>query len=526
MEHEGALTRITDAMVRLFSPRAQARRMHFRRMESSEEYRNGVFALMGARGYRAAADGKTKTTWLGGDGSADAEILGNLPALRAKSRELNRDDSVGSGITETFVNNVVGTGLRPQARTGDMDKDQRIESVWTERAASLSLSDGLTYPETQRMVFRKWFEDGDAIRKNVKRRPMDPIWFETIEAERLATPTKRSMPLVKAGENEIRDGVERDAAGVPVAYWIMKHHPGEIFTPDNLEREKFVRVLASEVRHLKTTERPGQTRGVPAFHAILQDVRDLDLLLLASLKRVQIAACLAVILESPEDTQDVFDVTAQKYGLQLDQKLEPGMMFKTYPGEQAKTLIPNFPTPELAPFIIVLARRIGAALGVCWQMVLKDFSDSTYSSARTDLLESRITFLVRRSVLVEKILTPEWVAVMQDARLRGDTRLRGVTDDDIRKVQWIAPGWKWVDPQKEALATKVSLQLGITTQRDVCAANGEDWEEVMRQRLVEEKREDEIRQELGLRPRVQPQPVKDKDLIEPDDPKPQKVAKK
>ena len=75
---------------------------------------------------------------------------------------------------------------------------------------------------------------------------------------------------------------------------------------------EFYRVEAERVYHLHQIERPGQSRGVPLLHAVLQDLHDLDLLLLASLKRVQIAACLSVFVTSPQAMEDLLDVTAEK----------------------------------------------------------------------------------------------------------------------------------------------------------------------------------------------------------------------
>jgi hypothetical protein len=144
----------------------------------------------------------------------------------------------------------------------------------------------------------------------------------------------------------------------------------------------------------------------------------------------------------------------------------------------------------------MLCRRIGAALGVSWQIVLKDFSASTYSSARTDLLEARQTYVYFQKWFIEKYLDWQWFAVMEDARLNGE--LPGITPEEIEMVTWIPNGWRWVDPEKEAKGVQIELEIGITSLRDVCASQGKDWEEVMRQRLVEEKREKELRKEMGL----------------------------
>ncbi len=490
------LSKAFDWTLGVVAPVRAMRRQHLRLFETDLQYREVFLAGMRAAGYRAAKNKTGQTPWVGGTNSADAEIAHDLPTLRNRSRELNRDDPLASGVMDTIVRNVIGTGMRAQAITGDDTKDTNIEEVWNELKDTISPADGgLPHGEMQAMVCHAWLSDGDVLRKATKTAsaPREPVWCETIESDRLQT------PMDKVTDGNIREGVERDKEGRTVAYWITKHHPGETIAPGMLRpHDQFIRVEKSEAAHLFTQERPGQSRGVPIFHAILQDLRDLDLLIIAGLKRAQIAACLSVFIKSEGTLEDMFQTTAKTYGYQIEEAIEPGMIFKLYPSESIETLIPNFPTPELAPFIIMLARRIGAALGVSWQVVLKDFGDSTYSSARTDLLESRMTYKVLGHAFVEKFLNWEWFLVLSDARLRGDRRLRGVTDVDLRKVSWIMNGWQWVDPLKEAKANEIAIESGIKTKREVCAERGMDWEEVLRQRLREEKTELDLRVKMGL----------------------------
>ena len=465
-------------------------RRHFRRMESDGLYRDAVQTLLRARGYRAAKDGSSVTPWTGGTRSADAEILTDLPSLRNRARELNRDDPIGSGLAGTFVRNVIGTGIRPQARSDSPETNRAIEAVFAGRCDGLVPADRLTFAEQQALLFGKVVEDGEVFVKESKRSPGDPLWYEIVEADRVSTPSGTRQ----SGGHEVIDGVEKDALGVPVAYWIRKRHPGDVSQVGTWDRESYDRVPVDAVCHLKFVGRPGQTRGVPMFHAILQDIRDLDLLLLAALKRSQIAACLAVFIRSASSIEELADVTAQKYGYRLDQDFEPGMIYKLYPEETVETLVPNFPTPELVPFVIMLCRRIGAALGISWQVVLRDFGDSTYSSARTDLLESRQTYTCLQRWFVEKFLNWQWAAVLTDAKLRGEAGLRGVAPEQIRQVQWIADGWRWIDPLKEAQSIKTALQVGLTTLQDEAARLGKDYEALIKQRA----REKELLEEAGL----------------------------
>lgn len=494
------LDRVVDRLVGLVNPRKAALRAWFRAIERDPDFRELVAVGMRARGYRAAKSGGSSTPFVGGTKSADGEISGDLPSLRNRSRELNRDDPLASGLTRTFVDEVIGTGLWPKPRVrladGKLDtkKNAAIEKVFWRLSENLYRGDRLTYGAAQRMRFRKVLEDGEVFRRSYKADGSTPLWFEIVEADRVATPGDKS------GSANIRDGIERDAAGVPVAVWIAKAHPGDTLV-GAVQRADFERIEFPNVQQIGVKERPGQTRCVPAFHAILQDLRDLDLLILASLKRVQIAACLALFIKTNKSVPDLWEVTAEQYGYKLDQAIEPGMIFKLFPEEEVQTLVPNMDLPELSPFIVMLARRIGAALGVSWQVVLRDFSDSTYSSARTDKLDAYKTYDVWQFLFVEMDLVPEYRDAMTDAVLRREPELvaADVTVADCFEVQHVPNGRSWIDPVKEANAKLIELNnLGTTSRTEICASQGKDYPTVLAQRLEDEALENTMRTQMNL----------------------------
>ena len=470
------MLRLVDGVVGVFSPGAALRRKHLRRMETDAEYRELFGAMLRARGYRAA---ERSAIWSRAGGrTADEELSPALPALRNRSRQIARDDPIGSGLIANITRNVVGTSRRPQARTDDARLNAALEEIWAERCDRLAPAESVTVGELQSLLVARLIEDGEVFIKRASR-PGEPLWYEVIEGDRVATPPG----AVVAGD--IVDGVERDDAGRPLAYWVLRYVPGRPVSM-GLRADDYQRVPAEEVYHLRLKRRPGQTRGEPMLHAVLQDLRDLDLLMVAALKRVQVAACLSVFIRSPhiERLLPPGDAMPDDFGHKLAQSLEPGMIFKLLPQEEIDTVVPNFPTPELAPFIVAIARRIGAALGLSWQVVLKDFSSSTYSSARTDLLESRVVYTGLQYQL-DAALSWMWAGVMLDAALRGDVRLRDMTAADATRVHWAGDGWRWIDPLKEVASIRAALEAGLTTYQIECARLGLDWEEVISQRARE-----------------------------------------
>lgn len=516
--------RAVEAVVGVIAPKRARLRAHRRRMERDEEYARAFDLMARMRGYKAATPGKNKTPWLhASDRSADAEIVPSLPALRNRSRAARRDDSIATGIFTTFVTNVVGTGRTPQANcltadgSPDTAKNEALEAVWWERCDQLSPSDGgLTHAQRQAMLFGKRQEDGDVLERAVKRSPDDPVWIETIEGQRIRTPAG-AQPLDPRGR--IVNGIEKDRLGHVVAYWVCKHDPGDTGLTDvvgaipdtSLDVRNFDRVEAGpNVRFVRRgVTRPGQSRGVPLLHACLQDLLDLDLLFVAALKRTQMAACLAIFIKSSAEGLDLIETTAEDYGYQLEQKIEPGMMWRLLPGEDVTTIAPNLPFADLGPLFMLAARRIGASVGLSPQTVLRMWDGTTYSGARTIQLDDRQTYHVEGYDFDTQCLAWEWRVVLEDALLRGDPRLMatGVTLEDLDAVDWVGDGEPWVDPMVEAQSTELMLKLRLTTYQRECARQGIDWRKAIRDHLEVEEYEAAERKKRGLPARAPQAPT-------------------
>jgi len=103
---------------------------------------------------------------------------------------------------------------------------------------------------------------------------------------------------------------------------------------------------------------------------------------------------------------------------------------------------------------------------------------------------------MRQEWLAQKFCQPVWDMLLEEAYLKGEISAETFYEKRQRwtGASWIAPGWEWVDPLKEAQAAEVGLRNGIVTYSDLYAQDGKDWEECFEQR----KREQEKMKKLGL----------------------------
>src|SRR5262245_127854 len=153
---------LVDKVVSYFDPVRGAERHRARLM----------LALTG--GYIGARkDRRATQEWRTTSGSADADQIPDLPALRDRSRDPSRNTPLASGAINTVVTNVVGTGLEPQSIIDreylGLDDDaadewqKQAEREWWLWASSVECdaSRTLDFCAMQDVVFRSVLESGD-----------------------------------------------------------------------------------------------------------------------------------------------------------------------------------------------------------------------------------------------------------------------------------------------------------------------------------------------------------------------------
>lgn len=493
-----------DRVIGIFSPAAAAKRYMLR----------NVMAASGA--YRSGRGSRLRDDWSVSAGSMDQDLLMDLPTLRERSRELNRNDPHAAGITDTVVTNVVGTGIRPQSRVETtfmegvsqaqvLDFQKRAERSWQKWIPFADAQDRMDFYEIQALVVRQILENGEALVMPLmlkdQRRPRPyMLSLDIIEADRLGYPLTADADQKRT----IRSGVEIGERGEPVAYWIRKTHPGDYrWSYKVRDHNAFVRYSAfndmgrPNILHLYWMKRPGQTRGVPFFAPVMSYFKDMASYLEAELVAARVAACFAAIIKKTDVyTQNIAAPAETNTKGQRLQGIEPGMFEYLQPGEEITQINPNRPGNNFEPFVERYLRDISASLGLCYETVSKDFSKTNYSSARASMLEAFRFFKSWQSWISRKLCQPTWEMFLEEAYLSGDLPAVPFYQyrQDWTKAQWIAPGRGWVDPTKEVEASRSAIEGHISTLADEAAQAGRDWEEVLEQRAREEAK----RKELGL----------------------------
>ena len=432
-----------------------------------------------------------------GNSSADTELASGLTQLRSRSRQLMRDAPYAKRAKVIVVNNVVGSGVGLQAQVknsrGDLHAriNAGIEKAWGRwaRADSCHTGGALHFSDFERACMGEVFTAGEVFIRMHPRKfggSEVPFALELIEAERLGD--EFTLPGPELQSAKVKLGVELDTYGRPVAYWLRDRHPGEMrFTVEQTAR--LTRVPADQIIHLRLVDRWPMTRGEPWLHAVLRKLNDMEEYSAAELTAARMSANYFATLESdnenPLPSEDQTDGSRQL-------NIEPGMIDQLPAGEKLQFHAPNRPNTAIDPFIRHMLREVAAGVGVSYESLSRDYSQSNYSSSRLALLDDRDLWRVLQQWWIRSFREPLHRAWMQQAvmaRAIPEIPMESFALDaeQFCAVRWKLRGWNWVDPTKEVNAYKEAVKAGFTTVSAVIAQSGGgvDIEDVIAERKQE-----------------------------------------
>jgi len=469
----------------------------------------------------------------GQNSSADMELVTSLTALRSRARQLVRDASYAKRAQLIVVNNVIGSGIGMQAQVkntrGDLHEplNDTIEAEFGEwgRAESCHTGGALHFHDFERALKAQIFGAGEVFVRLHYRTfgpSRVPLALELIEAERIADDVQ---PGPASPGNMVRMGIEVDQFYRPQAYFFRSRHQGD-YSSWMVKSDLYVeRVPAADVYHLKITDRWPQTRGEPWLHAVIRRLEDMDGYSEAEIIAARGASSYVWWIKSPEDPNAPI---GQEENGEQELTVEPGMSKRLAPGEDIVANQPNRPNPALDPFMRYMLREVASGIGVSYESLSRDYSQSNYSSSRLALLDDRDLWRYFQAWFIRSFREPLHRLWMQQAVLGGALPQIPVNAYWLDRRRYEAVlfrprGWAWIDPEKEAKAAIMEIRNGLDTRTAVIARNGGDVEE------IDETRERELKaaKARGLAFDSDPDKLDDGtpiDTLKPDDPPPQPEA--
>jgi lambda family phage portal protein len=484
----------------------------------------GIFQNIFAKKFRNDFDGgrsrRRLKSWQPTQSTINTIISSSGNLLRARCRDVLRNNPHATAASDSFTSNLIGTGIKPSSLlTEQPDLRQAMMKLWLDWTDQCDADGIADFYGMQTIVARALFEAGECFIRLRPRQVEDgflvPLQIQLLESE--------MCPFEKNGlatnGNYIMNGIELDHIGRRAAYYFHPIHPGDIPIETMPVSMQPVRIPASEVLHIFRCTRPGQMRGVPLVTPALVRLFLLDQYDDAELERKRIAAMFAgfITTATPEDVIpiDGIDDSADQLNVGLS-GLEPGTMQTLLPGEDIKFAEPADVGGSYEAYQYRQQLALFAALGIPYSLATSDLRRANYSSLRGSIVEYRRKIeQFQHNVIVFQMCAPIWRRWMDTAVLaqalpipESTYLLNKIT---YQRAKWIPQRNDWVDPLKDRQAEKLAVDAGFKSRSDVVEAEGHDPEENDLRIAADHEREEK----LGL---VFPIVSSTKIALKPDEP--------
>jgi len=452
--------------------------------------------------YEGASGGRRMSSWGLSTASENAALYSSLSTLRARSRELERNEPLASGAVETWVANLISTGITPGRWVPDQPELSReISDLWKLWAPFADSAGVVSFYGLQVQIARSWIMSGEVLARKVLRPASDglpvPLQIQVLEADHLDAMYNTINP--ETG-NRVRMGIELDATGRRVAYHLFKDHPGEVFP--GMESTTRVRVPAEEILHVYDPIRPGQLRGRPKLAPIIVGMHDLDQVQDAERVRRKTTAMFGgfITSETGEDAGTSGRVIGRDDGDDGNGSqviaMEPGTFPVLPPGTDVKFSTPHDVSGSYIDWVDANKRDSAVGMGLTYEQFTGDLRRATFSSMRGGALEARRKFRMQQFMtIIHQFCRPVAAWWLDEAVLSGAVTIPGYnrkTRLRFHQVSWRPDGWEWINPLQEATAEKVAMRCGVRSRDEVISSHGGDPEQVDADQAAANKRADDL----------------------------------
>lgn len=434
--------------------------------------------------YKGAESSRLTADWFASLSTSDDELRWSAPRLRARARDLARNNAYARAYLRLLADNVIGAdGIKLQAQVRDNSTtlnrriNDRIEDAWEDWSRNVTIGVPLTLTAFSRQVLRGVARDGEVLVRLW--RGYSNIYafaLEALDADQLDEQLSRARGT--NGDNEIRMGVELSESGLPVAYHVWESPP---YTTSVESTRRRLRIPADQIIHLYDPDRIDQTRGVTWLAAAMYPLKMLDGYEEAELVASRVNASKMGFFAKKDDGTSGFPTAAS-----IEIESNPGTFETLPPGYELQTFDPTHPGQQYAPFVKTQLRKIASALGISYNVLANDLEGVNYSSMRSGMLCERDTWNTLQSWWISIFLTRVYSEWLNLSQLAGALKLDTRDPAKLRESKWTARGWPWVDPLKDVQAGIAGISVGLACRSDLLAEQGLDFEEVL-ERLAQEE---------------------------------------
>jgi lambda family phage portal protein len=421
--------------------------------------------------YDAASAGGRTGSWR--KSRDDANAAGRQRArLSFISRDMVRNNPTAVGVVMTIVAHVIGKGITPKLEgieDSDLAKEGKALLAEHLKSTAIDRRGRETLGGLQRLMKAAIVTDGEVLVIIHPAANGTYPQIEVLEIDHLDASVHRA----DIAGGYVQDGIEYDAAGNRVAYYIFDEHPGAQGWFNWKKGTQSRRVPARFVYHGFRQDRPGQERGVSWFAPVAVPLQDLADYEDAQLLRQKIAACFTVFRHTENSAKSA------------PAKLSPGAIIDVN-GPEAYEFASPPGVDGYDEFTRGQLRRIAKGVGITYEACSGDLSNVNFSSAKMGRMEmDRNVEAWQWLLMIGQILEPLGREFLKAWAL--DPRFHNRVPEILEaKVDWVPPARILIDPAKELKPLIEEVRAGLNSRQRAITSLGRDPDQI-REEQVEDK---------------------------------------
>jgi lambda family phage portal protein len=385
--------------------------------------------------------------------------------LKARARDADRNNPWAHRALNLLRDYVISTGIVPMVDTADTALRARTHALWTQWCENADFTGRFGFYLLQAEAFRSCLIDGEVL---ALIRPGPKLQVQILASE--------FLDYSRDNAENILGGIQYDAEGRRVGYWLYQKHPAQPLNPVS----EFVPV--NRVIHLYAPLQPGFERGVSWLAPALVPLYELGTYLEASLVRARTGSLFCGYVRSADGTPILMNSDTG------DTAFEPGSMVRLRPGDDVQFSTPPDPTQSFAPFVATQLRGISSALSVPYELMSGDLSQITFASGRAGLLAFERHCDVLVQLFSDQFNRPIWNWWTRIMVASGELPEEILT----APVRWVGVPIPTLDSRMETQSTVQKIRAGLMSRNEAVRGSGVDIESLDREIAADNARADAL----------------------------------
>lgn len=461
--------------------------------------------------------------------SPDQVINFAKPVADARGRDMVHNDGYAMGAVTTHRDSIVGASYRlnsqPNWRVLGASQEwaeefqqvveARFNLIADSDACYLDASGMNTFTGLIRLAVGGFVMTGEVLATaEWLRSSVRPLRT----AIQMVSPDRLSNPNGVSDDRFLRRGIRKDQFGKPVSYFIRRGYPTEWYD----EQAYFWKEVPAtkpwgrkQVIHIIEQLLPDQSRGIADMVSVLKQMKMTKSFQEVTLQNAVVNASFAAAIESELPPEVVYqslggadnagwintigqymnalnDYIGNSSNINIDGAKIPHL----FPGTKLNMTPMGTPGGVGSDFEESLQRNIAAALGLSYEEFSRDYSKTSYSSARASMVSTWRFMQSRKKNVADRLATAIYALVLEEEISAGNVPLppgktaahfyEPLMKDAYTACAWIGASRGQIDELKETQAAILRIKSGLSTYEIEVAKLGLDFREVFEQRAREE----------------------------------------